>query len=89
MTPLKLQVELLRAEFASSPDPITRASGYKCPHCKKPYVINYGRNTKKFLAFHGSNEHCQDDYKWLCKDAVSYEHALEVCREYAEGEKTL
>lgn len=89
MTPLKLQVELLRAEFEATPNPITLTSGYKCPKCATPYVIHFGRHSKKFLAFHGMNPHCADGYKFICKDAASHAQALEVCREYAEGEKTL
>jgi len=88
MTPLKLQVELLRAEFASSPDPIKQTSGYKCPDCGAHYNVSRGRHSKKWLALHTANPHCAGHGRFLCH-AASYEQAMEVCREYAEGEKRL
>lgn len=89
MTPLKLQVELLRAEFEATPNPITLTSGYKCPDCGAAYSVNRGRNSLKWLALHTMNPHCYGHGKFLCNDAETREQAMEVCREYAEGEKTL
>lgn len=89
MTPLKLQVELLRAEFASTPDPVARTSGHKCPDCGAYYAVMFGRHSKKWFAMHTLNPHCADHGQFICTNAETREQALEVCREYAEGEKSL
>ena len=83
-------LELCRQTLIATFAPTETATPHKCPECGKPYVVTYGRHSKRHLAMHGINPHCpRAKDPFLRPHAVTREQALEACREACEGLNTV
>ena len=73
---LTLCIERLR----DLPDANKNEAGHRCPHCAAPYLVSFGRRSKKWLAWHSLNPHCAQNGRTVTSNAATQEQAVEMCR---------
>ncbi len=85
MTAHNIILDCCLQELLNQRDPVKSEAGYNCPKCGRPFLVSYGRRSRRFLAWHSISPRCADGGRFLTNMAMSEEQAVEVCRIASES----